>query len=89
MQIAAGSLADFLPTGAVTALFGSPLLLLLLPRLRAQEQPPSLSGAAQPMRRGHGFKVLAVLLALLALMAVLAVLGDACRTAPGVLSLGN
>ena len=29
-----GVSAEFLPTGAVTAIFGSPLLLFLLPRLR-------------------------------------------------------
>ncbi|MEO3435138.1 Fe(3+)-hydroxamate ABC transporter permease FhuB [Inquilinus sp. CAU 1745] len=35
IQLVAGPLQAFLPTGAVTALFGSPLLLFLLPRLRA------------------------------------------------------
>ncbi|EUB99953.1 ABC-type transporter, integral membrane subunit [Rhizobium sp. CF080] len=43
LQLVAGGLGDFLPTGAVTAIFGSPLLLALLPRLkirhRIQESP--------------------------------------------------
>ncbi|TAX86000.1 Fe(3+)-hydroxamate ABC transporter permease FhuB (plasmid) [Rhizobium leguminosarum] len=34
LQLVAGGLGDFLPTGAVTAIFGSPLLLALLPRLK-------------------------------------------------------
>ncbi|MTI10365.1 Fe(3+)-hydroxamate ABC transporter permease FhuB [Curvivirga aplysinae] len=34
IQYLAGSLKEFVPTGAVTALFGSPLLLLLIPRLK-------------------------------------------------------
>jgi iron complex transport system permease protein len=35
VQSASGSFADFLPTGAITALFGAPLLLWLLPQLRS------------------------------------------------------
>ncbi len=38
VQYFAGSLSDFLPTGAVTAIFGSPLLLLLLPRLKIRHR---------------------------------------------------
>lgn len=34
VQTVSGSFSDFLPTGAVTALFGAPLLLWLLPQLR-------------------------------------------------------
>jgi iron complex transport system permease protein len=34
VQTVSGGFADFLPTGAVTALLGAPLLLWLLPRLR-------------------------------------------------------
>ncbi|WP_062204376.1 Fe(3+)-hydroxamate ABC transporter permease FhuB [Aureimonas sp. AU12] len=40
VQLASGVSDEFLPTGAVTALFGSPLLLLLLPRLTRGERPP-------------------------------------------------
>lgn len=38
VQAIAGQTADFLPTGAVTAVFGSPLLLLLLPRLKTRHR---------------------------------------------------
>ncbi|WP_421780286.1 Fe(3+)-hydroxamate ABC transporter permease FhuB [Kiloniella litopenaei] len=34
IQILAGSLREFVPTGAVTALLGSPLLLFLIPRMK-------------------------------------------------------
>ena len=33
VQLLAGQFSDFLPTGAVTAVFGSPLMLILLGRL--------------------------------------------------------
>ncbi len=46
VQLVGGPLEAFLPTGAVTALLGSPLLLLLLPRLPKGERPP-LGAAAQ------------------------------------------
>lgn len=38
LQFAAGGLSNFLPTGAVTAIFGSPLLLALLPRLKIRHR---------------------------------------------------
>ncbi|WP_022729827.1 Fe(3+)-hydroxamate ABC transporter permease FhuB [Fodinicurvata sediminis] len=73
VQVAAGSLADFLPTGAVTALFGTPLLLLLLPRLCGQDRPPSLSPRAIAPRQARTTFVLLVLLALLIVLCLLAV----------------
>lgn len=39
LQILAGVTAEFVPTGAVTAVIGSPLLLLLLPRLKVAARP--------------------------------------------------
>lgn len=46
-----GLTGGLIPTGAVTALFGSPLLLWLLPRLRSPVPPPrSDAGAALPRR---------------------------------------
>lgn len=71
VQIAAGPLAGFLPTGAVTALFGSPLLLLLLPRLRVQDRPQPPPGAPVTQRRGRGLPGLALLAALLAALSIL------------------
>lgn len=41
VQIAAGASSDLVPTGAVTAILGSPILLWLLPRLQAAMRPPS------------------------------------------------
>lgn len=41
----------FLPTGAVTALLGSPLLLLLLPKLRFLAPPPTLYDRTPRRRR--------------------------------------
>jgi ferric hydroxamate transport system permease protein len=41
LQNLAGVSAEFVPTGAVTAVLGSPLLLLLLPRLKTATRPPS------------------------------------------------
>jgi ferric hydroxamate transport system permease protein len=45
VQLFAGASADFIPTGAVTAVIGSPLLLFLLPRLRSAMRPPMLPEA--------------------------------------------
>lgn len=72
VQIAAGPVAGFLPTGAVTALFGSPLLLLLLPRLRVQDRPQPPPAAPARLRRGRTFLGLSLLGGLLAVLAVLA-----------------
>lgn len=47
LQLAAGGLDNFLPTGAVTAIFGSPLLLALLPRLKVRHR---IQQAALPLR---------------------------------------
>lgn len=41
IQLFAGQFANFIPTGAVTALFGSPLLLILLRRTRSLSVPAS------------------------------------------------
>ncbi|WP_420412722.1 Fe(3+)-hydroxamate ABC transporter permease FhuB [Roseibium sp.] len=47
IQLLAGSLADFVPTGAVTALFGSPLLLLLLRKTKSLQTPSSSPAAVK------------------------------------------
>jgi iron complex transport system permease protein len=46
VQLVAGVTSEFVPTGAVTAVLGSPLLLLLLPRLKTAVPPPSFVGNA-------------------------------------------
>lgn len=70
----AGGGGELLPTGAVTALFGSPLLLWLLPRLRFASGPPQLvTGDAPKRTRRPGPLLLALGLALpLMLLTVLA-----------------
>lgn len=45
LQNLAGVSSEFVPTGAVTAVLGSPLLLLLLPRLEIAARPPSQMSA--------------------------------------------
>jgi iron complex transport system permease protein len=45
LQVVVGAAAEFVPTGAVTAVLGSPLLLLLLPRLKAVARPPAAPSA--------------------------------------------
>jgi iron complex transport system permease protein len=42
-QVLAGALSDFLPTGAVTAVFGSPLLLILLPQVKLRHRAAVVS----------------------------------------------
>ena len=41
VQLLGSTTAELLPTGAVTAVLGSPLLLLLLPRMRHLSRPPA------------------------------------------------
>lgn len=65
LQLAAGGLGDFLPTGAVTAIFGSPLLLALLPRLkirhRIQQAAPRPASARLSERSAMSIAVICVL----------------------------
>jgi ferric hydroxamate transport system permease protein len=72
LQTLAGATAEFIPTGAVTAVLGSPLILLLLPRLHAALRPPTPMAiralTAIPLRRS-----LRVVIPLLAALLVAAV----------------
>ncbi|MFE3838517.1 Fe(3+)-hydroxamate ABC transporter permease FhuB [Pseudogemmobacter sonorensis] len=49
LQLAAGIFADLLPTGAITAVLGSPLLLFLLPHLKIRHRAllPAQGGAGR------------------------------------------
>lgn len=72
VQWIAGAASAFLPTGAVTAVFGSPLLLLLLPRLR--RATGAISGEASAVGRiarrpGRALSILAAATLLLCLIA--------------------
>ncbi len=77
VQRTGGLSGGILPTGAVTAVFGSPLLLWLLPRLRTAAAPPRTE-AASPTRRQRPVPMLLALGGLLLLgMALSLCLGRA------------
>ncbi|MCA0032088.1 Fe(3+)-hydroxamate ABC transporter permease FhuB [Mesorhizobium sp. B263B2A] len=70
VQVATGPQGDLLPTGAMTALLGAPLLLWLLPRLKLATETPSLGSEHLPRARRPGLALAAIgglLLLLLAL----------------------
>ena len=54
VQLVAGQLSEFLPTGAVTAVLGSPLLLLLIRRMKPVAPPRRPRKAAPLPRRPIG-----------------------------------
>lgn len=68
VQVLAGIYGDLVPTGALTALFGSPLLLWLLPRLQRDVRPPRMTTPAlEPRARRPGRALLGLAAALVAL----------------------
>lgn len=70
VQVATGPQGDLLPTGAMTALLGAPLLLWLLPRLVLGAETPVLGSERLPRARHFGLPLAAIgglLLLLLAL----------------------
>lgn len=76
VQWLAGAAAAFLPTGAVTAVFGSPLLLLLLPRLRTASIALDTEPATIRRRANAPWRPIALLIAgLLLLLAIGVFLG--------------
>ncbi|UOK71919.1 Fe(3+)-hydroxamate ABC transporter permease FhuB [Ancylobacter polymorphus] len=87
VQLTAGSGGDLIPTGAAVGLLGGPLLLWLLPRLRATAPP--LTAPATPRRRWRhprrvlaGLAVAALLVGLFALVAGRDLEGWALATGP-------
>ncbi len=52
LLLVSGASSTFLPTGAITALIGAPLLLLMLPRLKAMQRnaPSSMQNAIRAVR---------------------------------------
>ncbi|MBB3454908.1 iron complex transport system permease protein [Rhizobium sp. BK313] len=72
IQLVAGQLGEFLPTGAVTAIFGSPLLLLLLPRLKVRHRVLELKERSRSWAPA-GMSVLAVALVVLLVAVVVGV----------------
>jgi iron complex transport system permease protein len=78
VQLAAGISADLVPTGAVTALLGSPILLWLLPRLQATMRPAARhsAGPRPIVGGGRSLSFVAVLaLGLVLLLAAVLLLG--------------
>lgn len=63
VQNVAGPSALFIPTGAITAVLASPLLLLLLPKLKTQLRPPPVFVAPRANRRAGGYTSAAGLIA--------------------------
>ena len=57
IQLLAGPLANFLPTGAVTALFGSPLLLLLLRSMTAERPMQPKAGSTARWKGSCGLSI--------------------------------
>ncbi|MBM6593312.1 Fe(3+)-hydroxamate ABC transporter permease FhuB [Microvirga pudoricolor] len=72
VQAASGEFAELLPTGAVTALFGAPLLLWLLPRLRLAGAGWLAERATAPARRARQTPLFAILSGLLILAVIVA-----------------
>ncbi|GAC1043236.1 Fe(3+)-hydroxamate ABC transporter permease FhuB [Rhizobium sp. No.120] len=70
LVLLSGASSTFLPTGAITALLGAPLLLLMLPRLKAgQRSAPSPSQNANRTPRAPRVLLLASVPALVLLLA--------------------
>ncbi|MDZ7752620.1 MAG: Fe(3+)-hydroxamate ABC transporter permease FhuB [Gammaproteobacteria bacterium] len=63
VQNVAGSSALFVPTGAITAVLASPLLLLLLPKLKTQLRPPPVFVPPRAGGRAGGYTIVAGLIA--------------------------
>ncbi|RUU11802.1 Fe(3+)-hydroxamate ABC transporter permease FhuB [Mesorhizobium sp. USDA-HM6] len=68
VQLATGPQGDLLPTGAITALLGAPLLLWLLPRLSLGAELPVLAAERLPRLRRPGMLLTVLGLALLVLL---------------------
>ncbi|RWC48813.1 MAG: Fe(3+)-hydroxamate ABC transporter permease FhuB [Mesorhizobium sp.] len=68
VQIATGPQGDLLPTGAITALLGAPLLLWLLPRLALGSEAPTLTAERLPRASRPHLLLAAIGLALLLLL---------------------
>ena len=70
LQLSAGGLGSFLPTGAVTAIFGSPLLLALLPRLKVRHRIQQAELPRRSRRRSAGAPLIIAVVSVLGLVTV-------------------
>lgn len=69
LQNLAGISSEFLPTGAVTALLASPLVLILLPRLKIATRPPSQMAARHGLAISRNVSLSIALIAFVLLVA--------------------
>ncbi|WP_370877798.1 Fe(3+)-hydroxamate ABC transporter permease FhuB [Xanthobacter agilis] len=74
VQVLAGLYGDLVPTGALTALFGSPLLLWLLPRLKRDVRPPRMAAPVREPRARHPVGALIAMVAALGVLVLPALL---------------
>lgn len=74
VQLIGGESATFLPTGAVTAVIGAPLLLLLLPHMKAMMPPQLLGSLARRATAGRQLRTSTGILAGLALLCLFSLL---------------
>lgn len=70
LQLSAGGLGSFLPTGAVTAIFGSPLLLALLPRLKVRHRIQQAELPRRSRRRSASAPLIIAVMSVLGLVTV-------------------
>lgn len=75
VQLATGPQGDLLPTGAITALLGAPLLLWLLPRLSLGAELPLLAAERLPRIRRPGIVLAVIGQALLVLVGLALLFG--------------
>ncbi|RJT28749.1 Fe(3+)-hydroxamate ABC transporter permease FhuB [Mesorhizobium waimense] len=75
VQLATGPQGDLLPTGAITALLGAPLLLWLLPRLALASEAPALTAEHLPRSHRPGLVLAALGLSLVVLVGLALLLG--------------
>lgn len=83
VQVVGGKSALFLPTGAVAAVLGAPLLLLLLPHLKSFAPGQAAAGLARRAAAGRGRRVSKQLFAGAGLVALLGLLVFVGRTPDG------
>jgi ferric hydroxamate transport system permease protein len=89
VQLATSGSAQFLPTGAVTAVLGSPLLLLLLPRLRLAQPPPPAHPVDAMAHRTRPHVLIAVAIALAVLLTFVLLVGRGADGSWRLLSAGE
>jgi iron complex transport system permease protein len=70
VQLLAGAFSDFLPTGAVTAIFGTPVLLFLLRKLKMRHRVIAAPFAGLRRKLPAGRAAVLVLVAMLAAIAI-------------------